>query len=509
MLSKINSAGLMGIDGYSVTVEVDIGNGMPAFDVVGLPDTAVKESRERVRSALKNCGFKFPTKRITVNLAPANIKKAGAIYDLPICMGLLLSSEQLSADLSEYALIGEIALSGELRSVDGILPMAICAYESGIKNIIVPTDNAQEAAVVNGINVFGARSLTDIFEHFTTDNKLAKTEVDIDEIFKLQAKNHLDFSDVKGQENAKFALEIAAAGGHNCLLIGSPGSGKSMLSKRLPSILPSLSFEEALEVTKVHSIAGLIPSDTSLITTRPFRSPHHTISAIGLSGGGTYPRPGEISLAHNGVLFLDEFPEFRKDALEVLRQPLEDGIVTISRVNATLTYPSNTMLIAAMNPCKCGYFGDGTNRCTCSEGQIRQYLGKISGPLLDRIDLHIEVPAVKYQELTDKAPAESSKDIKKRVENARKIQKERFKNDKGIYCNAQMTEKMVAKYCVLGNEEQAVLKQAFDNLGLSARAHNRILKVARTIADLKSSENIHVEHIAQAIFFRSLDRKYW
>ena len=293
------------------------------------------------------------------------------------------------------------------------------------------------------------------------------------------------------------------------LLIGSPGSGKSMLSKRLPSILPSLTFEEALEVTKVHSIAGLIPSDTSLITTRPFRSPHHTISAVGLSGGGTYPRPGEISLAHNGVLFLDEFPEFKKDALEVLRQPLEDGVVTIARVNATLTYPSNTMLIAAMNPCKCGYYGDGTSRCTCSEGQIKQYLGKISGPLLDRIDLHIEVPAVKYQELTETTPQESSKEIKKRVERAREIQKERFKNDKGVYCNAQMTEKMVAEYCRLGEEEQTVLKQAFDSLGLSARAHNRILKVARTIADLKGSEDILTEHLAQAIFFRSLDRKYW
>lgn len=509
MLSKINSAGLIGIDGYSVSVEVDISNGMPAFDVVGLPDTAVKESRERVRSALKNCGFKFPTKRITVNLAPANIKKVGAIYDLPICMGLLLSSEQLSCDLSEYAFIGEIALSGELRPVDGALPMAISAYESGIKNIILPIENAQEAAVVAGLNVYGAASLTEIFTHFTTEENLAKTAVDIDEIFKIQEEQTLDFSDVKGQENAKFALEIAAAGGHNCLLIGSPGSGKSMLSKRLPSILPSLTFEEALEVTKVHSIAGLIPGNTSLITTRPFRSPHHTISPVGLSGGGTYPKPGEISLAHNGVLFLDEFPEFRKDALEVLRQPLEDGIVTISRVNATLTYPSNTMLIAAMNPCKCGYYGDGTSRCTCSEGQIKQYLGKISGPLLDRIDLHIEVPAVKYDELTDTTPAESSKEIKKRVENARKIQKERFKNDKGIYCNAQMTEKMVAKYCALGEQEQMVLKQAFDNLGLSARAHNRILKVARTIADLKSSENIQIDHIAQAIYFRSLDRKYW
>ena len=420
-----------------------------------------------------------------------------------------MSSEQLKADLSDYAFIGEIALSGELRSVEGALPMAISAQEAGIKNIIVPANNAREAAVVKGLNVYGATCLTDIVAHFTTENKLEKTQVDIDEIFRKQAETALDFADVKGQENAKFALEIAAAGGHNCLLIGSPGSGKSMLSKRLPSILPSLSFEEALEVTKVHSIAGLIPRDVSLITERPFRSPHHTISAIGLSGGGTFPRPGEISLAHNGVLFLDEFPEFKKDALEVLRQPLEDGVVTIARVNATLTYPSNTMLIAAMNPCRCGYFGDGTDRCKCTETQIKNYLGKISGPLLDRIDLHIEVPAVKYKEITDKTPAESSAEIKKRVEQARQIQKERFKDHKGVYCNAQMNENMVAAYCALGEEETAVLKQAFDSLGLSARAHNRILKVARTIADLKESKDIKVEHLAQAIYFRSLDRKYW
>ena len=509
MLSKINSMGLNGIDGYLVGVETDIGNGLPAFDVVGLPDAAVKESRERVRAAMKNCGLTYPTQRITVNLAPANIKTAGPIYDLPICIGLLASSQQLNADLSNYAFVGEIALSGELRPIVGALPMAICAAENGIKNIILPAQNAAEAAVVKDLNVFGAANLLDIIKHFITEEKLKKTEIDIDKIFSHQTDSLLDFADVKGQENVKTALEIAAAGGHNCLLIGSPGSGKTMLAQRLPSILPALSLYEALEVTKIHSIAGLLPQNVPLITTRPFRSPHHTISANGLSGGGAMPRPGEISLAHNGVLFLDELPEFKKDALEVLRQPMEDGVVTISRVNATLTYPSSSMVVAAMNPCKCGYFGDSMRKCTCSEQQIRQYLGKISGPLLDRIDLHIEVPAVKYRDLTDGKPVELSAEIRKRVEAARKIQDNRFQGEKNVHCNAQMTPKMVEEFCPLGTEESKLLKDAFQNLGLSARAHNRILKVSRTVADLKGSENIKREHLAQAIFYRSLDRKYW
>jgi len=509
MIATVKSCGLLGIDGYVVEVETDISNGMPAFDVVGLPDAAVKESKERVRAAMKNSDLTFPQRRITVNLAPANIKKEGPFYDLPICLGLLRGSGQLPGDEpDEYMFLGELSLNGALRPVIGALPMVLCAAKAGIKKVILPKENALEAAVVEGVEVFPAATLGDIVAHFLQIKRLQQVTVNVQDIFDEQNFACADFADVKGQESVKRALEVAAAGGHNVLLIGSPGSGKTMLAQRISGILPRPSLEEALEITKIHSIAGVLPSDTPLITTRPFRSPHHTISAVGLSGGGRIPRPGEVSLSHNGVLFLDELPEFNKNALEVLRQPLEDGKVTISRVNATLTYPCNTMLVAAMNPCKCGYHGDPQRECSCSEAQIHQYLSKISGPLLDRIDLHVEVPSVSYQDLDSKRKGESSAQIRERVEAARKRQLERF-NGTGIFSNAQMTSAMTTEFCRLGEAESELLRGAFNRLSLSARAYNRILKVARTIADLSDSPNIQIPHLAEAIQYRSLDRKYW
>ena len=505
MLAKVHSAAVLGIDAFPVEVEVNAGMGQPMMIIVGLPDAAVKESRDRVKTAIENSGFKYVMGRTTINLAPADVKKEGPSFDLPMAVGILAVSAQIEPkQLNDFVIVGELALSGEVRSVTGVLPVALCARQQGKRGVIVPVDNVAEAAVVQGLEVYPARTLREVAEFVAGQRELTPVREDPSEIFRQHRQYDVDLSDVKGQESVKRALEVAAAGGHNILMIGPPGSGKTLLAKRVPTILPAATLEESLETTKIHSICGLLPKGQALVATRPFRSPHHTTSNAGLLGGTSNLTPGEISLANHGVLFLDELPEFHRDVLEALREPLEEGRVVISRATGTMTFPANFMLVAAMNPCPCGFYGDPKRECRCSPNMITKYRNRISGPLLDRIDIHVEVPAVKYKEMAGEATGETSETIRQRVEAARAVQQHRFG-----HANAWLAPKEMKQHCRLDADCQELLKLAMTELNLSARAYDRILKVSRTIADLAGSESIQSDHISEAIQYRSLDRQLW